>query len=380
MKRFKVCCFLICFFILCHMACPLVSYAEEAVCISPLRYDYSTSLYWGYSMTWNDDDPDATFQKFQDMPQSELQDMYDHPENWGKGWILFNVSPSWVDGVGNLGYFSTPEVLKEITGKYSNRGLLYYGNMSIENIRIDNSNEIGIYPYYYMQVLYNEDPDTDNSMISNEWVLEYIYKKADNPDDILEEKMWDICLYADVYVLQSDGFYTYKDVEISLNNIKKAQPLNKAAVSVRLNKAELCTEDDDPNLDTAYDIIYVDDELDRDTDDLPSYLYALELDISINDDISVTPYDYEEQPIEDSWIVFLEDESQETVWGPVKNAKLENYYLLTNKKLTDIRTGDLWLSFCTVHIQGKEWFNEIPFNIVIEISQEISGKAEAQKP
>ena len=64
----------------------------------------------------------------------------------------------------------------------------------------------------------------------------------------------------------------------------------------------------------------------------------------------------------------------------VKNAKLENYYLLTNKKLTDIRTGDLWLSFCTVHIQGKEWFNEIPFNIVIEISQEISGKAEAQKP
>lgn len=380
MKRFKVCCFLICFFILCHMACPLVSYAEEAVCINPLRYDYSSSLYWGYSMTWNDDDLNATFQKFQDMPQSELQDMYDHPENWGKGWILFNVSPSWVDGVGNLGYFSTPEVLKEITGKYSNRGLLYYGNMSIENIRIDNSNEIGIYPYFYLQVLYNEDPDTDNSMISNEWVLEYVYKKADNPDDILEEKMRDICLYADVYVLQSDGFYTYKDVEISLNNIKKAQPLNKAAVSVRLNKAELCTEDDDPNLDTAYDIIYVDDELDRDTDNLPSYLYTLELDISINDDISVTPYDYEKQPIEDSWIVFLEDGSQETVWGPVKNAKFENYYLLTNKKLTDIRTGDLWLSFCTVHIQGKEWFNEIPFNIVIEISQEISGKAEAQKP
>ena len=299
MKRFKVCCFLICFFILCHMACPLVSYAEEAVCINPLRYDYSSSLYWGYSTTWNDDDLDATFQKFQDMPQSELQDMYDHPENWGKGWILFNVSPSWVDGVGNLGYNEIPEALKEIIGKYSDRGLLYYGNMSIENIRIGNSNEIGIYPYYYMQVLYNEDPDTDNSMISNEWVLEYVYKKADNPDDILEEKMRDICLYADVYVLQSDGFYTYKDVEISLNNIKKAQPLNKAAVSVRLNKAELCTEDDDPNLDTAYDIIYVDDELDRDTDDLPSYLYALELDISINDDISVTPYDYEEQPIEE---------------------------------------------------------------------------------
>ena len=379
MKRDIIFCLKIIIILLCFLF-PVASCAEESARINPLRYDYSPSFYWGYSATWNNEDLDATFQKFQDMPQSELQDMYDHPENWGKGWILFNVSPSWVDGVGNLGYFSTPEVLKEITGKYSNRGLLYYGNMSIENIRIDNSNEIGIYPYYYMQVLYNEDPDTDNSMISNEWVLEYVYKKADNPDDILEEKMRDICLYADVYVLQSDGFYTYKDVEISLNNIKKAQPLNKAAVSVRLNKAELCTEDDDPNLDTAYGIIYVDDELDRDTDDLPSYLYALELDISINDDISVTPYDYEEQPIEDSWVVFLEDESQETVWGPVKNAKLENYYLLTNKKLTDIRTGDLWLSFCTVHIQGKEWFNEIPFNIVIEISQEISGKAEAQKP
>ena len=58
--------------------------------------------------------------------------------------------------------------------------------------------------------------------------------------------------------------------------------MNKAAVSVRLNKAELCTEDDDPNLDTAYGIIYVDDELDRDTDDLRRHISgALELDISI---------------------------------------------------------------------------------------------------
>ena len=346
---------------------PFASYAEELICFNPLRYDCSTLLNWGYSATWNDENLDITFQKYQDLPQSELQDMYDHPEDWGKGWIQFNVSPSWVDGVGNLGYYAIPEVLKEITGKYSDRGLLYYGNMSVENIRISNSNEIGIYPYYYMQVLYNEDPDTDDSMISNEWVLEFVYKKACNPDEILDEKIRGIRLYADIYVLQSDGFYTYKDVQIDLSDIEKAKPLNKSAISVCLNKAKLCTGDDDPNFDAAYDIIYTDDELENDTDNLPSYLYALELNISINDDLSVSPYDYEKQPIEDSWIVFLEDGSQETVRGPVENKTLEGYYLLTNKKMKDIRTGDLWLSFCTTHIQGKEWFNEIPFNILIEI-------------
>ena len=356
-----------------------VSCAEESVSIRGLRYDYSHSLYWGFFSAWDNEDLDATFQKFQDMPQVELQDMYDHPEDWGKGWVQFNVSPSWIDGVGNLGYYAIPEALKEITGKYSDQGLLYYGNMTIENIRIKNSNEIGIYPYYYMQVLYNEDPDTDNSMISNEWALEFVYKKAYNPDNKLEEKIRDLCLYADVYILQSDGFYTYKDVQINLSDIEKAKPLNKAAISICLNKAELCTEDDDPNLDTAYDIIYTDDELEKDTDNLPSYLYALDLDISISDDLSVSPYDYEKQPIEDSWIVFLEDGSQETVWGPVDNQTLEGYYLLTNQKLTDIRTGDLWLSFCTAHIQGKEWFNEIPFYIVIEIPHEFDGKTRAEQ-
>ena len=33
-------------------------------------------------------------------------------------------------------------------------------------------------------------------------------KKADNPDRYIIKKMRDIWLYADVYVLQSDGFYT----------------------------------------------------------------------------------------------------------------------------------------------------------------------------
>lgn len=351
---------------------------DDSLFINPISYDYSPSLDWGYSMVWPDEMLGSIFDKFQNIPDAELQDLNNCPENWGKGWIYFKVSTPWKHQFSCVNP-ETYEQFKGITDKYGNTNIMSYGNIVIENLRINNSESLTIYPYYYMMVKYKKGQETGHQSDESDWYLEFIYKKSEYLDSLLQTKIKDISLYADAYVLQTDSVQVYKDMLIPLNNIVREKEPDKGIISLRMDNAAICEDDVAADIIDQFEGYFESDEqLDEDINvvDCPGKIYKLDLVVTIDSELLVPLiYNIKQQPLKNTWIIGYDPvETICFIQGPVKNKTISGYYLLTDYDIKDIHTGDLVMSIATEYagyIDTDEFaytiYDGIPMEIVVSV-------------
>ena len=352
-----------------------MSYADDSLIINPISYDYSPSLDWGYSTTWFDEEQESIFERFQGISDYELKDLYENPDNWGKGWIHFVSSSQWNELVESINpeYY---EEFREITDRYDDMNVISCGNMIIDNVRVDHCEEIGIYPYYYMMVKYKEDNNTLSS--GSDWYLEFIYKRTDNPETVLCQKMKELCIYADMYLLQKDSIQITKDISISLINTKRTGRPEDQSVSIKLLNANICDDVTIAKVIECYEEYELYDRQHKNNtiSDNTWNVYQLDLSVSIND-ASLIPIIYyiEEQSSND--ILLLGYDANHAgcfIHGPVNDYLLQSYYLLTRYKITDIETGDIVMHIPTEYAgyiaknkNDSIMYSGIPMEVVISV-------------
>lgn len=356
--------------------CPILSYADDRILIMPVSYDYSSTLDWGYSTTWFDEEQESRFERFQGISDYELKDLYENPDNWGKGWIHFVSSSQWNELVESINPEDYEE-FREITDRYDDMNVISCGNMIIDNVRVDHCEEIGIYPYYYMMVKYKEE---DNNTLSNgsDWYLEFIYKKTENPETILRQKMKELRIYADIYMLQKDSIQIIKDISISLSNTIRTERSEDQSISIKLLNANICDDVTIAKVIECYEEYQLYDGQHKNSTKLDNTwnVYQLELSVSISD-ASLIPIIYyiEEQTVND--ILLLGYDASHAgcfIQGPVNNYLLQSYYLLTRYKISDIKTGDIVMHIPTEYAgyiaknkNDSIMYSGIPMEVVISI-------------
>lgn len=195
----------------------------KLITVVPESYNYLANPDWGKQNLANISEID---EMISNMTETDKADFCLHPEHWGNGRIYFTIMPKWIERLSADSYSDEEphEDFNEIKKKYRDNKL-YRGSMIIENIRIDNCTDLDIYPYRYMDIICTLDApeqDPEVSVESTKWYLEFIYKKRDCPDNVLDEKLENLSLLADAYILKNElVMQTIKDVSIQLNGITK---------------------------------------------------------------------------------------------------------------------------------------------------------------
>ena len=197
----------------------------KLISIVPGNYDYTISADWETSELTEDSDSEIN-DKIPNMTETDKEDFMMNPEHWGKGRIYFTIMPKWIERISAYTYCDEEphEEFNEVKKKYVNHKL-YRGSVVVENIRIDNCDEPDIYPYCYMDIICTlDDPDQnpEEPVESAEWYLEFIYKKQDYPDNTLDDKLKEMSLLADAYVMKNeDVLQKLEGISIQLNGITR---------------------------------------------------------------------------------------------------------------------------------------------------------------
>ncbi|MBR6571184.1 MAG: hypothetical protein IKK75_12110 [Clostridia bacterium] len=315
-----------------------VCYAEENklnnLTMHAESFDYSFALDWG--LNGCDDLMSA---------QTDVQE--EHLDQWMKCWIRIWIKP----GVDRAVQYGADDM-----------NPLSYVDMSIQNVRIRNAQEIGVYPQNDMMfaanpAIFSEDTTKIDGNDGDLWYLEVLIDVRNREPEQIEKAIQQAEVFCDVYQAGEAQTYVKKDVRIPLDHVKRRVLFDNKAIQAYATMFEKSTVDPF----TIFENYPVSDDLLLELEEDPASFqcYKLALVLQNNSPYHILAIDrFPAQIQENVWLAYYELEFS-GVMGCKSGAEtvLTDYYLIVKEN--------------TEGIDVENWSQQIPLRL--EVYTEFAG-------
>lgn len=301
-------------FLTLYCLCLAESSSMSQFFIRAESFDYAQPIGWGFPVS----DPENEVAGLTAIQRKEISI---NPDLWLKGWIRCYVQPSIQNAT-----LPFPNMEDDMDP-------LYYSNLRINNIRVINMQELGIYPRPQMVFSANPSAFLDDPIKTDGdwWYMEIMIEKRNRTESEIVQALRQARITCDAYIQQDEHYDIRKDFSINFSSIERRTYFNKNNIEIigkQCEKSDIPADDIFANYDVS-DTLGVEARIHPEHFQCYSFLFTLtnqsNYDICSLDDWLVL-YD------DCAWLTFYDMEYRSTFGCKSGESILVNgYYLILRK-------------------------------------------------